>query len=288
MVTTILEAAIRERQLVAFRYASSKRRDRRPRLVEPYQIWVSTRGVGVLLGYDRQARGWRNYRLERVQDLETQPDAFIERVPEFEDEFTHDPVPPILFRDRHPDRYLSDPKIYAYLDTEADGSGALTVVGLYRPDQGCTQLIGDAITTENLAPLFENVACLYTYNGASFDLPAIAAQTGYVVPVPHVDLLWESQRLGFFGGLKKVEVQLDVPRRLTDVDGSDAQFLWYLYHERQIYPAAWKLLEYNLEDTVNLASVHYELLRRSIARDTGEKVIVAALAATLDDVDDDL
>jgi uncharacterized protein YprB with RNaseH-like and TPR domain len=288
MVTTILEAAIRDRQLVAFRYASSKRRDRRPRLVEPYQIWVSARGVGVLLGYDRHARGWRNYRLERVQDLEAKPEPFIERVPDFEEEFTHDPVPSILYRERHPDRFLRDPKVYAYLDTEADGSGALTVVGLYRPDQGVTQLIGEAITTENIAPLFENIACLYTYNGGNFDLPAIAAQTGFVVPVPHIDLLWESQRLGFYGGLKKVEQQLDIPRRLTDMDGSDAQFLWYLYNERRIYPACWKLLEYNLEDTVNLASVHFELLHRSRACDTGEKPIEVAIEATIEDTIDAL
>ena len=277
MVTAILETAIRDRQLVAFRYASSKRRDRRPRVVEPYQIWVSTRGVGVLLGYDLHADGWRNYRLERVSDLDTHAGSFIERVPEFEAEFVHEPVPEILRRDRHPDRFLNDPKINAYLDTEADGSGALTVVGFYRPDQGMIQLIGPAITAENLAPLFEGINCLYTYNGGNFDLPAIAAQTGYIVPVPHIDLLWESQRLGFYGGLKKVEVQLDVPRRLTDMDGSDAQFLWYLYNERQNYPACWKLLEYNLEDTINLASVHLELLLRSRARDTGERPVTIVI-----------
>lgn len=267
MDTAILEAAISSRQLVAFRYASPNRRDRRPRLVEPYQIWVSPKGVGVLLGYDLRAGGWRNYRLERVQDLEPSDDLFDERVPEFEAEFPHDEVPHLLIRDRHPVKAVEGPKLFAYLDTEADGSGLLTVVGLYRQDRGMIQLIGDAITPANLKALFEGVHCLYTYNGGHFDLPAIAAQTGYVVPVPHVDLLWESQRLGFFGGLKKVEQQLNVPRRLADMDGSDAQFLWFLYHERKVNPAAWKLLEYNLEDTVNLAHVHAELLAHSRARD---------------------
>ncbi|MBC7541443.1 MAG: ribonuclease H-like domain-containing protein [Candidatus Sericytochromatia bacterium] len=277
MVTAILETAIRDRQLVAFLYASSKRRDRRPRIVEPYQIWVSARGVGVLLGYDRHADGWRNYRLERVSGLEPHAGSFVERVPEFDAEFVHEPVPDIVRSDRHPDRFLTDRQTYAYLDTEADGSGALTIVGLYRPDMGVVQLVGTAITAENLVPLFEGIACLYTYNGGNFDLPAIAAQTGFVVPVPHIDLLWESQRLGFFGGLKKVEIQLDIPRRLTDMDGSDAQFLWYLYNEKQNYPACWKLLEYNLEDTINLASVHLELLLRSRARDVGERKIDTAI-----------
>ena len=53
------------------------------------------------------------------------------------------------------------------------------------------------------------------------------------------------------GGLKSVERQLGIKRKLKDVDGRGAVELWYEY-EAGNEGALSKLLKYNEEDLVNL------------------------------------
>jgi len=87
------------------------------------------------------------------------------------------------------------------------------------------------------------------------------------IDIPHFDLCFAAKRLGFKGGLKKLELELGIERdeSVQGLDGYDAVKLWD-HANRGSQGALETLVRYNREDTVNLmhiASIFYERLRRS-------------------------
>jgi len=85
--------------------------------------------------------------------------------------------------------------------------------------------------------------------------------------IPHFDLCFAAKRLGFRGGLKRLETEMGIERDedVRGLDGYDAVRLWE--HARSGSEEARSLLiKYNREDTVNLmgiAATLYERLRVS-------------------------
>ena len=67
---------------------------------------------------------------------------------------------------------------------------------------------------------------------------------------------WECR---LYGGLKAVEQQLSIPRRLKDVTGREAIILWERYHNYNDQEALRLLLEYNKEDVINLKALRERL-----------------------------
>jgi uncharacterized protein YprB with RNaseH-like and TPR domain len=68
----------------------------------------------------------------------------------------------------------------------------------------------------------------------------------------HEDLMYACWQRNLKGGLKSVERQLGIERRLTDVDGWMAVQLWHNYINYGDRNSLTKLLKYNEEDVVNL------------------------------------
>lgn len=158
-------------------------------------------------------------------------------------------------------------KYCAYLDIETTGLSPsyeeLTVIGLH-VDNGnnCViQFVGEEIRPSKLLKLIENVAVLYTYNGARFDLPFISAKLNIDLReyTLHKDLMYDCWRRNLYGGLKGVERQLGIKRRLTDIDGWDAVQLWHDYKLNNNKDSLETLLEYNKEDVLNLKKVRKKL-----------------------------
>ncbi len=58
-----------------------------------------------------------------------------------------------------------------------------------------------------------------------------------------------------YGGLKAVERQLGIERRLKDMNGYEAIKLWWRYVDFFDLEALNKLLEYNKEDVLNLKTL---------------------------------
>ena len=88
----------------------------------------------------------------------------------------------------------------------------------------------------------------------------------------HLDLVHPLRRLGFVGGLKAIESQVGILRseETTGLGGFDAVRLWHAYDAGDD-DALDLLLEYNMEDVVNLeplAELAYEGLR-SLCLDGG-------------------
>lgn len=149
----------------------------------------------------------------------------------------------------------------AYLDIETTGLSPryhyITVAGVYTvqdKDAKLVQLVGDEVTGDNLMAALGGVNTIYTYNGSRFDLPFIGISLGIelIKYFKHCDLMYNCWQNNLYGGLKAVERQLRIERRLKDISGRDAVWLWWRYQSHHDYQALQTLLEYNREDLFNL------------------------------------
>ncbi len=159
--------------------------------------------------------------------------------------------------------------IEAYLDIETTGLSLtdcmVTVIGMYicnGEDARVVQLVGKDITTNGLLEALEGVSKIYTYNGSRFDLPFINGCLGIDLNriFPHRDLMYDCWKNNLYGGLKAVERQLGIERRLKDMNGYEAVRLWWKYVDSFDLEALNKLLEYNKEDVVNLKTLKAKLV----------------------------
>jgi len=158
--------------------------------------------------------------------------------------------------------------IEAYLDIETTGLSStdciVTVIGMYicnGENAKVIQLVGKDITADSLLETLEGVKIIHTYNGSRFDLPFIYACIGVDLNqiFPHRDLMFDCWKNNLYGGLKAVERQLGIERRLKDMNGWEAIKLWWKYVDSFDLEALNKLLEYNREDVVNLKTLKAKL-----------------------------
>ena len=159
--------------------------------------------------------------------------------------------------------------IEAYLDIETTGLypryNKITVVGIYLIngiDAQFIQLVSEDITAANILDSLQGVDVIYTYNGSRFDLPFIHFRLGMDLAelFGHCDLMYDCWRESLYGGLKRVEQQLGIQRRLSGIRGRDAVRLWWRYVNDYDENALVTLLEYNKEDVINLKTLKERLL----------------------------
>ncbi len=139
----------------------------------------------------------------------------------------------------------------AFLDVEMDGD-EITCVGVL--DAGGPRLFLHGRNLEELPEAARRWKLLVTFNGQSFDLPALRrAFPGFRPPRAHVDLCHLWHRLGHAGGLKLLERETGLarPPHLDRLDGRDAVRLWRSSREGNC-DALRLLAEYNLHDAVDL------------------------------------
>ncbi|NTU79433.1 MAG: ribonuclease H-like domain-containing protein [Chloroflexales bacterium] len=143
----------------------------------------------------------------------------------------------------------------AYLDIETTFSGSISVIGIYRPDVGTTQLVGGGVSDLRLYESLEGISTIVTFNGSGFDLPMIRKRlfADLKAEYAHRDLLYVCRKRGLRGGLKVVEQILGIARETQGVSGWDAPRLWHRFETYADQSALTTLLSYNYEDVVNLA-----------------------------------
>ncbi len=147
-----------------------------------------------------------------------------------------------------------------FFDIETDGGDPQlpTVVGLFSERAGLELFVEG----ENLGALPEALAAhrvWVTFNGSLFDVPVLAKHYGVDFPRPmlHLDLRFILQRLGFRGGLKRIEETLGLgrPPHLRGVSGADAVVLWREYQATRRKDVLRFLVEYNLYDAFQLRTL---------------------------------
>lgn len=157
----------------------------------------------------------------------------------------------------------------AYLDIETTGLSPeyceITVVGIHLVGRYVTrtvQLVGGEVNVEGILATLRPVDIIYTYNGSRFDLPFIDRRLGVHLAgvCQHRDLMYDCWRNNLYGGLKRVERQLGITRRLTEMNGFKAVLLWRQYVHNFDESALATLLEYNKEDVINLKVLKDKLL----------------------------
>lgn len=142
-----------------------------------------------------------------------------------------------------------------YVDIETTGMGGaddITVIGLYDGREVRSYVAG--INLEEAVAQIEAHPLVVTFNGAQFDMPIIRRHFGRAsFNHVHVDLRFPLRRLGYQGGLKKIEDMFGIQRssRTRGLDGWDAVRLWHEY-QRGSRGALEVLVEYNREDICNL------------------------------------
>jgi uncharacterized protein YprB with RNaseH-like and TPR domain len=196
--------------------------------------------VGRVAGLGPVRLAWFKSLLQESLRHQTRPEYFAPRLPPGEHWrlFHH-------FRSRT-----------AYLDIETTGAGwpelTVTVVGLYDG-----HIMRQFVLGENLRDLPEALAevdALVTFNGTQFDLPVLRAYfPDLPVPPLHLDLRFILARLGYRGGLKRIEPLFGITRapEVAGLNGFDAVLLWER-SQRGDLTARDLLLKYNEEDVLNL------------------------------------
>ncbi len=150
----------------------------------------------------------------------------------------------------------------ACLDIETNGlmpgsGGYVTMVGIYNGLEYTCFIRNQNLTPENVMHEISRYKYLITFYGAGFDIPFLMrAMPGLKFEIPHFDVCFGTRKLGFRGGLKKLESELGIARDETvkGMDGYDAVKLWE--HVERGSDDALKMLKlYNKEDTVNLHKI---------------------------------
>ena len=143
-----------------------------------------------------------------------------------------------------------------YLDIETSGGyqgiDDITVIGIY--DGADVQSFVNGINLDAFEIAIADYDLIITFNGALFDLPFIRSRfPGISLPPAHIDLRFLMKRLGYAGGLKKIEKDLGIAREssIDGMDGFEAVRLWQAYQwgdDRALET----LIRYNRADIVNL------------------------------------
>jgi uncharacterized protein len=144
----------------------------------------------------------------------------------------------------------------AFLDIETTSlspyDGIVTCVAVHGGGATRSFIAGD--TLEELPAYLRRFRVLATFNGIFFDVPFLeVAFPRWIAPRAHIDLRFVLRRLGYTGGLKRIEQQLGVGDRsgVEGIRGLDAVRLWHEWR-RGKREALDLLVEYNRADTVNL------------------------------------
>jgi uncharacterized protein YprB with RNaseH-like and TPR domain len=151
--------------------------------------------------------------------------------------------------------WLRSRAVYLDIETAGGSFGDVTVVGLYAEGRMTSLVRGDSLTQDRLRAELSRYDLLITFFGSAFDLPYLkASYPRLVLDQPHIDLCFLARRLGFRGGLKRIEPLAGIERSgpLQGLDGWDAVRLWNRWRYGHDPAALELLLAYNEADAMNL------------------------------------
>jgi len=143
-----------------------------------------------------------------------------------------------------------------YLDIETtgyyQGADEITVIGIY--DGTDVQTFVNGINLDDFETAIARYDLVITFNGSTFDLPFIRSWfPGISLPATHIDLRFLLKKLGYTGGLKRIEKNFGINRgtEIDGIDGFEAVRLWneYQWGDKKALKI---LIEYNNADIINL------------------------------------
>ena len=146
-----------------------------------------------------------------------------------------------------------------YMDIETNGGylpSDITVIGLYDGYESRIYVKDSPkMPLTKFGEEYERVALWVTFFGSAFDLPFLRRRfTEYPFNQPHIDLCHALGRLGYKGGLKRIEQEMGITRveEVEGITGYEAIHLWNLWERRKDREALERLIAYNRADIENL------------------------------------
>jgi uncharacterized protein len=149
-----------------------------------------------------------------------------------------------------------------YLDIETTGlskyDSGVTVVGALKSKEFVQLVNGKNLEKYAMQELFDGVNEVVSFNGSRFDIPFLEHHfPGCIQYKSHKDLMICGWKQGYYGGLKSVEKELGIARKV-DCNGLEAVRLWKK-HLSGCKESLKKLLHYNQEDVLNLKVLEKKL-----------------------------
>jgi uncharacterized protein YprB with RNaseH-like and TPR domain len=160
----------------------------------------------------------------------------------------------------HKEHWRAAPKLMdriGFLDIETNGgysADSITVIGVYNGDESRIYLKGKDL--DEFAADADQYALWVTFFGTGFDLPFLRRRfPDLLLDQMHIDLCPALRRLGYKGGLKRIEQQIGISREdeIDGMSGYDAVRLWREWRSRKNQAALDLLIAYNRADIENLA-----------------------------------
>lgn len=138
-----------------------------------------------------------------------------------------------------------------FLDIEIGRNNKdLILIGLFDGYETKTFVKGVNLHKELFFKELAKYKLLITFNGGSFDIPIIERHFKTAIDLPHFDLKHACVRLGLTGGLKDVELMLDL-KRPSHLYGNPSD-LWRTFFASKDQEYLELLIKYNEEDIINL------------------------------------
>ena len=144
-----------------------------------------------------------------------------------------------------------------FLDIETNGgysADSVTIIGVYNGDESRIYVKGKDL--EEFESDAEKYALWVTFFGTGFDIPFLRRRFPHLpLDQLHIDLCPALRRLGYRGGLKRIEQQIGISRddEIDGMSGYDAVRLWREWRSRKNQAALDLLIAYNRADIENLA-----------------------------------
>ncbi len=166
---------------------------------------------------------------------------------------------------------LSFPQKTIFLDIETTGLSRyydiITVTGWSVGAEYQVHVKGE--NDKALRKALSDAKAIVTFNGSIFDLPFLRQEfKGISIPEAHIDLRFLSRRVGFSGGQKSIEKQLDIkrPPDLLDLDGESAPRLWHGYRRGDL-DSLKLLISYNHADIEGMKKIFDVVTQRLIEKE---------------------
>lgn len=154
--------------------------------------------------------------------------------------------------------YFKDEVVFLDIEaTRIDKKGEITVIGLYDGLDTKVMIKDINLDIKSLKRELSKYKLIITFNGSSFDIPFIKKRFDFFPEVPHIDLRYLCAACGLSGGLKEIENQLGIKRRIiiSNITGGGPATLWRMYKGSGDPYYLDLLIEYNEEDVINLKKI---------------------------------
>ncbi len=165
----------------------------------------------------------------------------------------------------------------AFLDIETTGLSPyynqITLVSLF--DGRDLKFFMDGINLRELPRELAKYSIIITFNGTWFDIPFLKYKFPNIkIPPLHIDLRYVLRRLGYTGGLKKIENDLSIKREKdVALQSYYAAVFWNAFIRKFDLDSLELLIRYNIADVLNLQRLfhiaHNKLIQKNGCKKAG-------------------